>query len=310
MTEQPQAASAAAAPEAPKPAQPNAAPADAQQPAQAEAAPDKPAAPPEPPRTFSQEELNEIVEKRLSKERRKREDIERRLRVTEELALKASDRARAEPQKPVPQHQQGQNNGDDPEPSRDTFQDYEQYLRSLGQWEGRQAARKVLSEREAKDRESQAQTEQQKAGKEFRERMKESAKGLEDFEDVLADATASPDAPVSRLSAEPIAHADNPAKILYHLAQNPEEAERIASLPLGKQAREIWKLDAQFGSAAGASATPPAARTPSKAPEPITPVGAKSSPALGTMPDPATKPEEWMKWRKAQLASKIKRASA
>jgi hypothetical protein len=41
-----------------------------------------------PERTFSQKELDEILEKRLAKERRKREELSRRLQVTEELALR------------------------------------------------------------------------------------------------------------------------------------------------------------------------------------------------------------------------------
>lgn len=277
---------AAAAPEA-VPAAPAQTPAPAAAPVVPEA--------PKPDRTFTQTELDDILEKRLSKERRKREDIERRLRVTEDLALRRGElEKQAQPEQPR-QPQKGQ------EPRRDVepwaSMPYENFVEERAEW---RADRKV-DERFAKDREErdrQRQTDEaKKAGDDFRKRMKDTAKEMPDFDEVIAEATASADMPVSRIAADPIAAADNPAKILYHLSTNPEEAERIASLPLGQQAREIWKLDVKL-------ATEKPAIKASQAPEPIKPVGGGKTAVGDEMPDAAKNPDKWMEWRKRQIAAK------
>ncbi len=89
----------------------------------------------------------------------------------------------------------------------------------------------------------------------------------------------------------PIEASEAPGKILYHLAKNPDEAERIASLPLGQQAREIWKLEQTL-----ASAKPPV--KPSAAPEPIKPLGGSKAVSGDEMPDPNKNGgKDWLDWR-------------
>ena len=122
--------------------------------------------------------------------------------------------------------------------------------------------------------------------------MKDSAKDIEDFDETISEIKATD--PVANVSASAIDAAEAPGKILHYLAKNPDEAERIASLSPGKQAREIVRLDEKL-------AKPPV--KPSKAPEPIKPVGGKT--AVGDeMPDPAKNPEGWTKWRNAQIAER------
>lgn len=243
-----------------------------------------PAEAPKQERTFSQSELDEIVEKRLAKERRKREELNTRLKVTEELALKRAERERAEQPKPQPTG----------EPTRDQFTSYEEFIEARAEWRADQKVEKKFQERDAKDRERSAQSEHEKQREAFRKAMKESAKDISDFDDVMGEIKA--DDPVGRVSATAIEAADAPGKVLYHLAKNPDEAERIASLPPGKQAREIVRLEEKL-------AKPPV--KPSKAPEPIEPVGGKA--AVGDeMPDAAKQPEKWLEWRNRQLAAKRK----
>ena len=120
--------------------------------------------------------------------------------------------------------------------------------------------------------------------------MKESAKDIEDFDEVMAN--IKPDDPVANISAAAVEAADQPGKVLHYLAKNPDEAERIASLPVGKQAREIVRLEEKL-------AKPPV--KPSNAPEPIKPVGGGKSAVGDEMPDAKTQPEKWLKWRQAQV---------
>ncbi len=267
--------------EAPAPAaQEPAAPTPAATPAP-EAAP----AAPEPERTFTQKELDDILEKRLSKERRKRDELNTRLKVTEELALKraAQDAPQAPKQTPSAA-----------EPTRDQYPNipYEEFVELRAEWRANQTVDKKFKERDEADRQSKAQKEQETQREQFRKAMKESAKDIEDFDDVISDIKATD--PVANVSASALEAADAPGKVLYHLIQNPDEAERIASLSPGKQAREVVKLEEKLSK--------PTVK-PSKAPEPIKPVGGKS--VVGDeMPDAAKNPEKWMEWRKRSLAAK------
>lgn len=251
------------------------------------AAPEAPVVETKPEKTFTQAELDDILEKRLSKERRKRDDLQRRLTVTEELALRG--RQPEEPKKP-----------DSPEgavPKREDFDSYEAYLEAKAEWRADQAVDKKLAKQKEDADRTRTTEEQQKKATDFRKRTQESAKGLEDFEEVMREATSSPDSPVSRLFAEPINECENPAKVLFHLAKNPDEAERIAALGQVGQAREILKLEQKL-----ASAPPP--KKPSNAPEPIIPVGGKAT-VTDDMPDPKDT-KAWVAWRNKQELAKRK----
>lgn len=236
-----------------------------------------------PEKTFTQAELDEILEKRLAKERRKRSDLENRLRITEELHLRGKPQEPAQPAAPT--------NGSG-EPSRDQYADYESFLEARAEWRAAQAVEKRLAERE---RETQQRTAQETAAKqaaEFRKRVNESAKSLEDFEDVIAEATRDASLPVARLAAEPFDAAENPGAVLYHLAKNPDEAERIAALSPARQAREIWLLDSKLKSQPQAQ--------PSRAPAPVSPVGGKAALATDDITGNET-PEEFRRKREMQI---------
>ena len=232
-----------------------------------------------PERTFSQTELDEILEKRLSKERRKREELKTERDVLRKLALER-DPPKPEPQKPT-----------EGEPTREKYASYEEFIEARAEWRADQRVDKKLQERETQDRERQAKSKQDQERDAFRKAMKESAKDIEDFDEVLAEIKNTD--PVANINVVAVEAADAPGKILYHLAKHPDEAERIASLSPGKQAREILRLEEKL-------AKPPVKT--SKAPEPITPVGGKA--AVGDeMPDAAKEPDKWLRWREKNLAA-------
>lgn len=84
----------------------------------------------------------------------------------------------------------------------------------------------------------------------------------------------------------------NPAKILYDLAADPDEAARIMELPPARMAAAVAKLVAK---------PPVKAAAPSKAPPPITRVTGTASPE----PDPEKmSAKEWREWREAEVAKK------
>lgn len=241
---------------------------------------DKPEEQQPPEKTFTQKELDEILEKRLGKERRKREELRRRLEVTEELALKS--RPKEEP-KPA----------SDGEPKRDAYPDYESYIEARAEWR----ADRRYDEREKKAREteeeSRTQAEQRKLEGSFREKAKEAAKEIEDFEEVMSAA----EAPMTKSMADAILTSDIGPKLAYHLAKNPEEAERIAALPAPRQAAEIGKLEVKLSEPAKET------KQPSKAPAPISPVGGKGGPS-DDMPKDTDDINTWMKKERARKAPK------
>lgn len=254
------------------------------------AAPEAPVEAPKQERTFSQAELDEIVEKRLAKERRKRTERDEEIRVLRKLALERTERQ----EQPREQQPKAQAEG---EPKREQFGTYEEFIEARADWRADQKVDAKFKEREDADRQRTEREKHEKARTDFQKRMKETAKDLTDFDEVVGSITS--DTPVAKVSADALDAAENPGRILYHLTTHPEEAERIASLPMGHQAREIVRLEAKL------SAAP---IKPSKAPEPINPVGGKSAPG-DDMPDPNKNGgKDWLAWR--ERTERAKRTGA
>lgn len=81
---------------------------------------------------------------------------------------------------------------------------------------------------------------------------------------------------------------DDAHRILYHLGKNPEEAERLLSLPPTKMAIAVAKFESKLSKSAE--------KTISNAPDPITPIRPKSSKAFDPN-DPNADRNEWSRWR-------------
>lgn len=234
-----------------------------------------------PEKTFTQAELDEILEKRLSKERRKREELNRRLVVTEELVLKGKP---AE----APKAPEG-----DGAPVREKFDSYEAFLEAKAEWKAEQA----VERRMAKVQEEQAKaSDERKRGEVqegFRATAEKLAKEIPDFNEVMENSEAA----ITRTMSQAIMEAGEVGvRVAYHLAKNPDEAQRIAALSVSRQAAEIGKLEAKL-------ASEPAPKKPSKAPDPITPVSGKRTSSADDMPDPQDT-KAWVEWRQRQLAAK------
>lgn len=93
---------------------------------------------------------------------------------------------------------------------------------------------------------------------------------------------------ISREFLEVVTDMDEGHKVLNHLGANPDEADRILSLPPLKQARELAKLEASLGKPAAA---PPVSNVPA----PIAPVGSKATPAA---PENFASTDEYVAWHR------------
>ena len=159
-------------------------------------------------KTFTQEELDAIVGKRLAREQRKWER-EQQQRLAEQ---EARQRAPA-PADIVP----------------DQFDTYEDYAEALAE----RKAEELLAKREA----ARQQAELLEA---YHDREEAARDKYDDFEQVAYN----PELPVTEVMAQSIQTSDVGPDVLYWLGSNPKEAARIARLPTILQAKEIGKIEA------------------------------------------------------------------
>lgn len=163
--------------------------------------------PTEAPKTFTQEELDAIVGKRLAREQRKWE---------REQAQRLAE-LQAKP--PV-----------DP-PAADDFESAQAYAEALAE----RKAQELLAKREA----AKAQAELLDA---YHDREEEARSKYDDFEQVAYN----PKLPVTDVMAQTIQASEIGPDVIYWLGSNPKEAARIAALPQILQAREIGKIEAKL----------------------------------------------------------------
>jgi len=160
-------------------------------------------------KTFTQEELDAIVSKRLAREQRKWE--------REQAARKAA----LEPQVTPPANV----------PPVDGYEDAEAYAEALAEFKAQQ----LLAQREA--------AKQQAAILETYQALEEEARDkYDDFEQVAYN----PQLSVTEVMAQTIQASDIGPDVIYYLGQNPKEADRIAKMPAILQAKEIGKIEAKL----------------------------------------------------------------
>lgn len=159
-------------------------------------------------KTFSQEELDAIVGKRLAREQRKWER-EQAQRQAELQALRA----------PVDV------------PAQEYFDSPEDYAEALAE----RKAEELLARREAAKQQSAVLEQYQTKEEEARDRY-------DDFEQVAYN----PNLPVTDVMAQTIQASDIGPDVIYYLGSNPKEAQRIAQMQPYMQAKEIGKIEAKL----------------------------------------------------------------
>jgi hypothetical protein len=209
---------------------------------------EKPEAKPE--RTFTQDELDKILQKRLAKESKR---IERQ--VAAEVENKFLRERLAPPQEAASSGR----------PELKDFQDYEQFTEALADWKAEQKFSQKFSQLEEQRNQQEAQRRQAEQAREATQNLMKGAEKYPDYEEVVF----SDEYPVDKPTALAIARSKHAADIAYHLATHHDEARRIASLDQMEQVFAIRDLDIKFGSPQNKTTT---------APEPVKPVG--TGPAL------------------------------
>jgi hypothetical protein len=158
-------------------------------------------------KTFTQEELDAAIGKRLAREQRKWER-EQAQRQSEQQTLKAA-----------------------PTASVDQFESPEAYAEALAL----QKAEELIAKREA--------AKQQSAVLEsYQEREEVARDKYDDFEQVAYN----PKLPITNVMAETIQSSDIGPELAYYLGSNPKEADRISRMTPLSQAKEIGKIEAKL----------------------------------------------------------------
>lgn len=174
-------------------------------------------------KTFTQAELDEIVQKRVNKLERKLEkqriEQETRARVLAEIN-----------QQPV--EAKGK-------PTADQYTDYADYLEALADYKAEEKFAALTQKQQENERQSKYQSEVERQNERKSDMIQAGERKYADFEDVVANAKAE----ISEPAFYAILEAENSADIVYHLAKNPAEADRIAALSPYAQAKEIGKLE-------------------------------------------------------------------
>jgi hypothetical protein len=163
----------------------------------------------QPSKTFTQEELDAAIGKRLAREQRKWER-EQAQRSAETQIVKAA-----------------------PTASVDQFESPEAYAEALAY----QKAEELIAKREA--------VKQQSAVLEsYQEREESAREKYDDFEQVAYN----PKLPITNVMAEAIQSSDIGPDLAYYLGSNPKDAERISRMSPLSQAKEIGKIEAKLSS--------------------------------------------------------------
>lgn len=159
-------------------------------------------------KTFTQEELDAIVGKRLAREQRKWER-EQTAKAAQQQAVQA----------PV---------GD---LSMDHFDTPEAYAEALAA----RKAEELLARREQERQRSEVLDA-------YHDREEEARSKYDDFEQVAYN----PKLPITDVMAETIQSSEIGPELAYHLGSNPKEAERISRLSPFLQAKEIGRIEAKL----------------------------------------------------------------
>lgn len=234
-------------------------------------------------------------QRRIEKLNRQKSDAERERDYWREQALKSaqkpgeSDDGQDKPEDELPP-------AAEKKPDPDDYDTQDEYLEALTDWKVEQREQKREKEAEKKRLES----EQSKVVSAYQERMNAFAETVDDFDEVIAEADEE-GVKVSPFLEHLILQSAKGPQVLYELAKNPAEIDRLNGLNSVSLHREFFKLEDGL-SAPSEPARKKVKKKTSKAPDPITPVGTNSD--KGTqkrLDDPEISQSEYEAIRREQI---------
>ena len=240
---------------------------------------------------------NPKLEKRFSELTKQREEArkeaqrEREAREALEARLKALEQS-SQPQKASVEPE------DEPQPHQ--FSDAFEYAKALAEF----TAEKALKERDRQEVERKAAEERQKVMDAWAQKVEAAKAELPDFDDMIQ----SSDVVVTDPVRDAILESDIGPQILYHLAENPEIAEKLAKASVSSALRQLGKLEAKLEKAVEEQPEKPSKPVVKKsnAPEPIKPLRAASAATDIPVDSDGQFHGTYQQWKAARLAGKIR----
>lgn len=198
--------------------------------------------------------------RRVDKLNKRIAEREREVEYWRNIALKAKSQ---EPQQEKPQAPKQIDTSKKPNP--DDFETHEEFIEALTDW-----VEQKLKEHQSRMEAESIQSERRQMLEAHKARVKEFAAKHEDFDEVMEDVA---DVPVGPALYEIVVASEVGPQVLYELAKNRSELERINSMPAHLVGLEVGKLIATISS----SETKPKKKQTTKAPKPLSTVGGKST---------------------------------
>lgn len=194
----------------------------------------EPEAEPPKPTEETEKKPNPKLEKRFSELTKQRELARQEAERERQRASELEERLKALETKNQPAPQVDQ----DREPQPSDFTDAFEYARALAKY----AADNALKNRDKIEAERKANEERQRLNESWQTKLEKVKSEMPDYEEMVA----SSDVVVSDQVRDAILESDVGPRILYHLAENPDVAEKISKMSLVKALTEIGKIEARF----------------------------------------------------------------
>lgn len=225
-------------------------------------------------------------QRRIDKLNARNTAAQQEIEYWKQQALKGAGEPKKEPVDSKPEVAEGK-------PNPDKYDTHAEWAEALADWKVEQK----LKERDQQLEKSKLKTEQETVLKAHTDRVKSFVAKTTDFEDVLTEVDHIP---VSPTVQQIIVTSENGPELMYELAKNPKEYERICSLPPLAAARELGKIESKLSSQSKDTKKPETKKT-TKAPEPISPVGSKGGVVEKSIDDPNLTQAEYEKLRAKQM---------
>jgi hypothetical protein len=259
--------------------------------------------PPEDEREHQEEvKKNPKLQKRFSELTEKRKAAEAKAAAAEvqaRMEREARERIERERNELKAKYEPPKSDTLGPKPDPQQFQDVNEYSQALEEW----TTEKVTLEREKAEFEARVTAHRQQIAKSWAERQAATRIEIADYDAKIAASTVS----VSNAVQEAIIESEVGPKILYHLAEHPDFAEKLGKMTITSALREIGKLESKFegGKQETQAAAKPIAEI-SKALPPITPLRGANKPVSNVISADGEFHGTYAQWKAARQAGKIK----
>jgi hypothetical protein len=181
------------------------------------------------------------------------------------------------------------------EPRPEQFTDMYEYAKALTDYKVDQR----LSEEKQKEALTKVEAQRQQVINTWAKRVESAKAEMPDFEAMVGSA----DVVVSNEVRDAIFESDVGPQVLYHLAENPEIAEKLQGMTVTSALRTIGRLEAQFAKAE--TQTKPVVGK-SKAPAPINPIRSAANGRDVNLTSDGNFHGSYQAWKAARLAGRIR----